>query len=55
MLRMISKSVSSSDVWGVVTLALFVGLICTLAVGTNARSEPGFSMVNSTPALNSRL
>ncbi len=57
MLRQISKSVSSSDLWGVVTLAVCVGLISTLALKTNAAgSETGYRLVvSATPTLAGRL
>lgn len=56
MLHQISKSISSSDIWGVVTLALFVGLVGTLAVKLNAHNEGALSLVvSSTPTLTDRL
>jgi hypothetical protein len=56
MLRQVSKSLSSSDLWGVVTLAVFIGLIFTLALSTKASGENGYSyIVSSTPSLTDRL
>lgn len=56
MLRQVSKSLSSSDLWGVVTLAVFIGLIFTLALSTKASGENGYSLiVSSTPSLTDRL
>ncbi|MDO9383859.1 MAG: hypothetical protein Q7T86_13460 [Hyphomicrobiaceae bacterium] len=55
MLRLVSKSVSSSDLWGVVTLAVFIGLICTLALSTKGTSDHGYRYVSSTPSLTDRL
>ena len=50
MLRQVSKSLSSSDLWGAVTLAVFIGLIFTLALSTKASGENGYSLiVSSTP------
>jgi hypothetical protein len=56
MLRQVSKSLSSSDLWGAVTLAVFIGLVFTLALSTKASGENGYRLiVSSTPSLTDRL
>jgi hypothetical protein len=56
MLHQVTKSVSPSDVWGFVTLALCVGLIFSLATNLNSHNEAGSSLVvSSTPTLTDRL